>query len=83
MPGVGAWWQFTLLNRNGGFASEEVAPLLLDMRHFVMDTSGAPPDLGGGGDEEAATGEDAPFHVGEEAVTKGKQSFTPGLGLSR
>jgi hypothetical protein len=34
-----------------------------------MDTAAARPDLGRGGDEEAATGEDPPLHIGEEAVT--------------
>ena len=58
-----------MLNGNPGFALEQVPPLLLDTGYFVMDSSGARPDLGGGGDEEAATGEDTPLHIGEEAVT--------------
>ena len=65
------------------FVPQQVAPLLLDAGDFVMDASRATTNLGGGGDEEAATGEDAPFYVGEEALTKCKQALAPGLGRGK
>ncbi len=44
-----------------------------------MDASGATANLGGRGDEEASTREDAPLDVEEEALTKGEQALAPGL----
>ena len=71
--------QFALIKRRTGFASEQVAPLLLDASDLVMDASGATANLGGRGDEEASTRKDAPLDVGEEALTKGEQALAPGL----
>ncbi len=71
--------QLASINGRAGFASEQVAPLLLDASDLVMDASGATANLGGGGDEEASTREDAPLDVGEEALTKGEQALAPGL----
>ena len=63
--------------------SERIAPLLLDASDLVVDVSGATANLGGRGDEEGSTREDAPLDVREEALTKGEQALrlpAPGLG---
>ena len=78
--GISANGQFASINSRAGFASEQVAPLLLDASDLVMDASGATSNLDGGGDEEAPTREDAPLDVGEVALTKGKQALAPRLG---
>jgi hypothetical protein len=43
-----------------------------------MYASGARPDLGRGGDKEAATGEDAPLHIGDEASHRASRRSRPG-----
>ncbi len=79
LPGIRVSGQFASINRRAGFASEHVAPLLLDASDLVVDASGATANLGGGGDEEAATREDAPLDVGEVALAQGEQALAPGL----
>jgi hypothetical protein len=70
--GIRANRQLALINSCAGLASEHVTPLLLDASDLVMDAPGATANLGGRGDEEASTREDAPLDVGEVALTKGE-----------
>jgi hypothetical protein len=67
---VGVHRQLVLCGGSLSLPFEQVTPLLLDACHFVVDATRAGSDLGGGGDEETAAGEDPPLDIGEIAVTE-------------
>jgi uncharacterized OsmC-like protein len=70
LVGVGAGWELALVLRLPRGLLEELAPLPLVRRDAVVDAAGAPPQLGRGGDEEAAAGEHPALDVGQEPLAE-------------
>ena len=79
LRGIGIRGQLALVSSRACLPAQQVTPLLLHPGHLVMDAPGPGSDLGGGGHEEAAPGEDPPLDVGEIAVAQRQQAIAAWL----
>jgi len=75
LRGIGVRCQLALVSSRACLPAQQVTPLLLHPGHLVMDAPGPGSDLGGGGHEEAAPGEDPPLDVGEIPVAQRQQAI--------
>src|SRR5690348_17570859 len=75
LVGIGSVGELAQVSGRSRLVREQVAPLLLDRCHRVVNASRTPSDLGARRDEEASAWEDATLDVRQEAVAQRQQAF--------
>jgi hypothetical protein len=77
--GIGSVRKFSVVNGGTSFTLEQIAPLLLDTGHLVVNPTGTRTDLGGRSHEKATAREDTTFDIGEESLAQRAEPLAPWL----